>query len=161
MASSAYRGYDLLKKSNKRISNLDEWNNYFNKSIKEKMQQDLYVVFDEEERNFDDNLPPLGQNMDEYMGRDFIKFLGDQNTKCDLKKSIGTLAKLPTQTKEKPLLYTNIEYEKFDTKLDARREELKNLKETLLKMASDRDSIHKDTLFTIYKVTIHIIRYHI
>lgn len=141
----------MLKKSNKRISNLDEWNNYFNKSFKEKMQQDLYVVFDEEEKNFDDSLPSLGQNMDEYMGRDFIKFLADQST-ISVKKAIGTLAKPIAESLDRPLLYSNIEYEKFDTKIDVKRDELRQLKESLLKMANDRSAMQKDTIFTLYKV---------
>ena len=143
-----------MKKSSKRICSLEDWNNCFNKSIKEKVQQDLFVVFDDEELNFEDNLPGLGQSIDEFMGKDFIKYITERNTKQDLRKSSGlmNLNNANAENKGQYQLFSQIEYQKLENKGEVKKEEIRRLKEILLKVQADREAEEKGTIFTIFRV---------
>lgn len=118
------------------------------------MQQDLFVVFDEEEKNFEENIPPLNQNMDEFLGKDFIKYLSEKNNLPDRKKSFSNVGKQVSnpEVSEKPQLFTNVEYEKLDTKTEYKKDELKRLKECLLKIVEDKNRLEKSSTFTRYSV---------
>ena len=132
----------MLKKSSKRLSNVDDWNNIFSKSIKEKVKQDLFVVFDDEERNFEENLPSLNQNVEEFMGKDFIKYISETNSKKETKKNaIGGTSGSNTkpESKNKYNLYSNIEYHKLDVKVDTKKEDFKMTREVLCKLQADRE----------------------
>lgn len=140
----------MLKK--KRLSNVDDWNHY-NKNIKEVVQHDLYIVFDEDENTFGENLPILDQNLDDYIGKDFIKYLTEKNDKVDYRKQKQG-AKKTDDGKEKHL-FAALEYKAIDFKGEtSKKEENKRLKELFLKLHADREVEEKGTIFTIYKVGI-------
>lgn len=100
-------------------------------------------------------MPALGQNIEDFMGKDFIKYITEKNTKQDIRKQslvIGSAKKIENEKANKYQLYSNIEYQKLDIKGDSKKEEFKQYKEILLKLHADREQEEKGTIFAIYRV---------
>ena len=104
---------------------MEDWNTYFNRSLKEKIKNDLYLVFEEEERNYEEWITLLNQSLRDNTDEDFLKYVCNLKPKNEPKKnSVTNLFQEETEEYMRHLTSSK-GYKKLEIKIEPRRDEAK------------------------------------
>lgn len=149
----------MLKNKGK-IATIEDWNSYFNRSLKEKIKGDLFLVFEEEEKNYDEWLTLLNQNLKEHAEEDFLKFVCNIKTKKESKKA-SSAAQNVHEEEEEYSKRNVVYYKKYDMKQENKKEELKSLKEELYRLVQSTWETNLVSPISKFKVSLSNIRSHL
>lgn len=143
--------HKMAKLPPKRLANLDDWHNYFNKSLKEKIKGELAAVFEEEEKNYEEQMFQYNSSIKDSLGDDFLRHIVDYQKSLDYAKAHQENMQTNNNSQEEKR-YSNVEYKQLDQGIDARKEEIRSFKEHLLKIAEEYKDEQKGSSFSVYWV---------
>lgn len=114
----------MLKNKGK-LCSVEDWNTYFNRSLKEKIKNDLYLVFEEEERNYEEWITLLNQSLRENTDEDYLKYICNLKPKNEPKKNSDN-SQVLEETEAFMKHQASLKgYKKFEYKPESRRDEPK------------------------------------